>query len=121
MLKKSLRIGKRDLNIFFKIKTRFAKGNLLTLKYAPNGPACRTGRTKSSRWTFVVSVKFKKGAAFRNLARRRMNAVAEEILAGVKPGYDLVFFMAVQKKRVPGFMELRDDMIDILKRSFLYV
>jgi len=106
MLKKSLRLGKRDLEGFFKAKSRFCPGNLLQMRFLPAAEA--------TKWAFVVSSSVKKNAVARNLVRRRMAEIARDLGDQIKKNADLVFFLKLGEKKTPSYEKLKNDMIRIL-------
>ena len=113
MLKKKLRLGRKDLNDFFQSKSRYYRGGIV---------AMRAGRNKkdASRFAFVVSgVKRRGGAVLRNLARRRMAEVVRVLRAAIPPGWDVVFFLKITGRRAPLLSELKDDIKHVISKSIL--
>lgn len=109
MLPKELRLGRKDLEEFFREKNRFYKGNMID---------CRVHKSKKNhvRWAFVVSSDVKKNAVARNKARRRMNDVASRLQKTIIGGWVFVFLLRLHNKQSPSFGVLQDDMIQILKQ-----
>jgi ribonuclease P protein component len=114
MLKKNLRIPRKDLDAIFKKKGFFCRGTILSLKYVKNN-------LKHTRWAFISSLKEKRAAVYRNLARRRMNEAVQGFANKVQPGLDIVFMLKLAGKKVPSQEIIRNDMIHILDRCGLYV
>lgn len=112
MLPKRFRLDTKALGDFFHHKPTFYKGTVLTLRMRKNN-------SSTSRWAFLVSSSIKKNAASRNLAKRRMREAAKKLQVSVKSGYDLVFFLKLDKKNDPSFRALQDDMIETLKQCGL--
>lgn len=108
MLKKSLRLGKKDLAAIFKARTRYFKGKLITARAVFNGK-------KITRFAFVVSGPKHRAAALRNLARRRMSAAAEE-KKNTPPGIDVVLFLKLGGRSVPSFKEIKSDINYVLDK-----
>lgn len=105
MLKKSFRLGRKELGLFYKKKSFFKKGAFIILRFCRN-------QKGSSRFAFVVSGP-KKSAVSRNLARRRMSEIARTQIDGFPKGIDMVFFLKLgQDRKVPKFNELKKDIIN---------
>ena len=121
MLKKSLRLGRKDLDVFFKRKSVFTSGRLVNLRYINND-------LKTTRFAFVVSFSGdqpQKGrAVLRNLVRRRMSEVVRLIFKKIPPGRDVVLFLKLKTRKPPKYEELKEDIFYVLhkpglSRSFL--
>ena len=106
MLKKQLRLGKKELEGFFNNRSRSFPGDLLRLKVSP--------RDGKSKWAFVVSSSVKKNAVARNLTRRRMAETATTFQDKITKNYNLVFFFKLESKKAPSFKKIKDDMIKTL-------
>ncbi len=109
MLPKQSRLNRKDLEVFFRGKTRFYKGSMLNLKIHKSA-------NSKVQWAFVVSSDIKKNAVARNKTRRRMNDIAFKLQSSIIGGWDLVFMLRLQKKQPPSFKVLQDDMIQTLKQ-----
>lgn len=108
MLPKKERLGRKDIELFFREKTRFYKGKLITLKI-------RKRSSNGIRWAFIISSTIKKNAVARNKVRRRMNEIAQILKESIHDGFDLVFLIKLNTKRPTSFLTLKDDMIHVLK------
>ena len=111
MFKKSLRLTKREIKLFFNSKPRYTKGGYVVLRYLKN-------KKPHSRFAFIVSGP-KKFAVGRNLARRRMSEAVELVYNKIPPGYDLVFFLKLVEKKVPTFKLIKEETNNVLNKSNL--
>ncbi|QQG42696.1 MAG: ribonuclease P protein component [Candidatus Giovannonibacteria bacterium] len=102
-----MRISRKDLERFFKQKSFGVRGETLSARVSAN-------RIGKARFAFVVSGPKNRGAALRNLARRRMSAAVEKFLETAKTGRDIVFFMKIQDRRVPEFKIIMEDVKNVL-------
>ena len=109
MLPKKERLGRKDIELFFREKTKTYKGSVLLLKIK------KRTTSKDVRWAFAISSAIKKNAVARNKTRRRMNEIAENLKESIQGGLDMVFLIKLNTKRPPSFKTLKDDMIHILK------
>lgn len=109
MLPKKERLGRKDIELFFREKTKTYRGSVLLLKIKK-----RTTK-KDVRWAFAISSAIKKNAVARNKTRRRMNEIAENLKGSIPAGLDMVFLIKLNTKQPPSFKTLKDDMIHILK------
>ncbi|OGF62995.1 hypothetical protein A2926_04545 [Candidatus Giovannonibacteria bacterium RIFCSPLOWO2_01_FULL_44_40] len=109
MLKKSFRIGRKGLERFFKLKSGYFKGALLTARARRNNLAF-------NRFAFVVSGPKTRAAHLRNLAKRRMAEAARSVFGAAKPGRDVVFFMKLADRAVPPFAEIKEDIKNVLSK-----
>lgn len=109
MLKKGLRLGRKDLETFFRSKSRHFRGNIVTMRARRNSKSV-------NRFAFVVSGVKSRGAALRNLARRRM-AEAVQKMGGA--GWDIVFFVKLSERKVPSFDDLKKDVKYVISKSIL--
>jgi len=100
-------MDKKELGIFFKEKSRFFRGNLISLKISKNS-------LDQLKWAFVVSSAIKKNAVARNTVRRRMNEVAQEINPSIFKKFNIVVIFRLNDKKPPSFRALKDDMIRTL-------
>jgi ribonuclease P protein component len=114
MLKKELRIDRKGLNSFFKQKTGFTAGNLVSLRYIKNDLG-------KNRFAVVISFsggQAKKGrAVIRNLVKRRILEILRLTTFGSRYGLDMVFFVKINSKSAPKFTLLKEDIIYVLHRS----
>ena len=106
MLKKNLRLSKKDLEKFFKQRSRSFFGDFLRLRALLV--------ISTTKWAFVVSSSITKNAVARNLTRRRMAEIAQSFDGKLKKDYHLVFFLKLISKKAPSFIELKNDMIKTL-------
>ena len=108
-----MRMSRKDLERFFKRKSFGARGKTLSARVSEN-------RIGAARFAFVVSGPKNRGAALRNLAKRRMSAAAEEFYKTAKSrpahrsGRDIVFFMKIPDRRVPEFKIIKEDVKHVL-------
>lgn len=120
MLKKIYRLKRKEIELFFGSKSRYARGKLVSVKY-------RRTTNKISRFAFVVSSPKKRFAAKRNLLRRRLSEIVRrklgEIPTGpdgtVGAGWDIVFFLKPKGPQIPTFRELKEDIEYVLSRNIL--
>jgi ribonuclease P protein component len=59
------------------------------------------------------------GAVQRNLAKRRIRAVAHSFIPKIKPGWDLIF-IARQPMATAGFTEIQQAMVSLIKRAGMF-
>lgn len=104
--------GLGSLNFAYK-KGSTVRSQLLSLKYA------RNQRRTSYRAAVVVSRKVHKSAVVRNRIRRRIYAVLETELGAKTPPYDLVVTVFSDKVADCEYTELRQQLIDLLKKAKL--
>jgi len=114
MLRSKFRISRSDLESFFKGKSFFAKGNIVSLRFKKDSK-------DYTRWAFVVTSAKKRTAVSRNTARRRMSEITMEIQDRTQAGLDIVFFLKLPDKNVPSYKSLKDDIIHLLTQKTLYV
>ncbi|MEK7502896.1 MAG: ribonuclease P protein component [Patescibacteria group bacterium] len=108
MLKKSQRLSRKDLEKFFKGKFRsYGRGQLMLRVYWGDSG-------ESPRFAFVVSSLIKRNAVARNLTRRRMAEISQELSPKIKGRTDLVFSFKLTGKTAPSFKSLKSDMIELL-------
>ncbi|KKT41824.1 MAG: hypothetical protein UW30_C0004G0023 [Candidatus Giovannonibacteria bacterium GW2011_GWA2_44_13b] len=116
MLKKSLRLNRKDLEGFFKKRARFVSGSIVSARFTENN-------LKYSRFAFVVSFENKqkrKGrAVLRNLLRRRMSEIAGSLIKSIKPGQDIVFFIKLKNQKAPAYADLKKDILYVLSKSHI--
>lgn len=86
----------------------------MTLKYIHNP------RRKTSRFGVVVSKKVLKSAVGRNRIRRRIYEVLRHDIAGMKPGYDIVCFVAHATIRTMPADELKAQLTNMITEADLY-
>ena len=108
MLKKQDRLGRKDIELFFREKTGFYNGKILSLKI-------KKRKDNKIHWAFAISSGIKKNTVARNLTRRRMNEIARDMNGYIQYGIDIVFLIKLNTKQPPSFHVLKDDMIHILK------
>lgn len=72
-----------------------------------------------NRFAFVVSGVKPKGAALRNLARRRMAEAVRAMSATIPPGWDVIFFLKLNERRVPPFSALKEDIKYVISKNIL--
>lgn len=102
-----MRMGRKDLEEFFKRKSFSVRGKTLSARISAN----KLGR---QRFAFVVSGPKNRGAVLRNLAKRRMSAAVEKFYKAGEAGNDIVFFMKLSQRRVPEFEVIREDVKHVL-------
>jgi len=107
MLKKQLRLTRKELKAFFGRRFRVCRGSMLTLRVSRNG----SGTTKAA---FVVASSLTRNAPARNTVRRRLGEIVSELYPQITPGLDLVFSYTLQKRTAPSFKVLKDDTIKTL-------
>lgn len=107
MLKKSQRLGKRDIEKFFKGKFKVFKSGEILLR-------AKRGDEKVLKFAFIISSSIKRNAVARNLTRRRMSEIAKELAPKISGGLELVFSFKLLQKRAPSFSSLKSDMINLL-------
>lgn len=120
MLKRSLRLSRRDLENFFRKRSYYFRGALITAR-------ARRSRGPISRFAFVASGTKNRAAHLRNLARRRMaeavQAMLKDVLAGpdgaVGAGWDIVFFIKLPGRQVPSFEVIKKDIKNVLSKNIL--
>lgn len=116
MLKKSLRLGRKDLEIFFQKRSKFVPGGIVSLRFAENN-------FQYSRFAFVVSFEDKqkrKGrAVIRNILRRRMSEIVRNSAKNIKLGLDVVFFIKIKSQKIPTYRALTEDIQHVLSKSHL--
>ena len=126
MLKKILRLSRKDLEAFFstgggsafggKKRPKFTTGKLVSLRFNENN-------LKHSRFAFIVSFEDKqkrKGrAVIRNLLRRRMSEIVRNSVKNIKPGLDMVFFIKIKNQKQPKYRALTEDIQYVLSKSYL--
>ena len=112
MLKKSLRLGRRDLENFFRKKSYRFRGALITAR------ASRSGGPYS-RFAFVASGPKNRAAHLRNLARRRMAEATQAMLKDVPAGWDIVFFIKLSGRQVPSLDAIKKDIKNVLSKNIL--
>lgn len=114
MLKKDLRLNRKDLNLFFKKKTGFTAGNLVSVRFMKNS-------LNINRFAVVLTFSGgipKKGRAVkRNLIRRRILEIIRLAIGKLGSGLDIVFFVKISNKSTPKFNELKEDISYVLHRS----
>jgi len=71
---------------------------------------------KHSRFGFVVSNKFARKAAVRNLFRRRLRAAAHFLLKNIKPGFDVVIWPKTALKKF-GYQILLNNFKNLLIKN----
>lgn len=81
----------------------------------------RAKRNKKSisRFAFVVSGTKPRGAALRNLARRRMTEAVRAILEIIPTGWDMIFFLKLNERTVPPFGALKEDIQYVISKNIL--
>lgn len=79
-----------------------------------------------NRFAFVVSGIKSRGAALRNLARRRMAEAVQKIGAVgvgsdgiVGAGRDIVFFLKLNERKIPPFKAFKKDIKHVISKSIL--
>ncbi len=107
MLKKQLRLTRRELTAFFGRRFRVCRGEMLTVRVSRNGSSI----TKAA---FVVKSSLTRNAPARNTVRRRLGEVVFELYSKITPGLDLVFSYTLEKRTAPSFRALKDDTIKTL-------
>lgn len=113
MLNKRLRLGRKDLGIFFKEGSRYIRSGSVALRARKNG-------LKKARFAFIVTGPKNRGAVLRNKTRRRLNDAAGLLLDKALPGWDLVFLVKLEKRdTVPSFKELKLEIEHVLSKTFL--
>ncbi len=110
MLKKALRLGRADLAKIFKSKTRSFRGKIISVRVS------RSGKQKN-RFAFIVSGPKNRGAALRNLAKRRMSEAAKSFIKTIPSGRDVVFFIKLSERKVPSFREIKEDIKYVLAQN----
>lgn len=107
MLPKNLRLNRRELNLFFKKKSIFKKGTIVSLRY-------QNKQAYKPKAAFIVSGP-KKSAAARNLARRRISEIVAAEFNRLPKNRDTVFFFKLgQDKKVPTNKEFKKDIINVI-------
>ncbi|MDO8523157.1 MAG: ribonuclease P protein component [bacterium] len=114
MLKKTSRLDRKAMDVFFKKKTSYAAGNLVYIRYIKNN-------LNNSRFGAVISFAAgqpKKGrAVLRNLTKRRILEAVRLMTKNIGSGWDMVFFVKIKGKQAPKFAELKENIIYVLHRS----
>ena len=110
MLKKALRLGRADLAKIFKSKTRSFRGKIVSVIVFRNDK-------QKNRFAFIVSGPKNRGAALRNLARRRMSEAAKSFLKTIPIGRDVVFFIKLSERFAPSFKEIKEDIKYVLAQN----
>mgnify|MGYP001574693424 CR=1 FL=1 len=106
-----MRLGRRELRVFFLGKHSAIKGRNVLLREKKN-----SGLLK--RFAFMVSGP-KKSAAARNLTRRRLYEIIRAEASVIPPGWDLVFSTKLSQKKAIGFLELKEDLKNVLHKADL--
>jgi len=104
-----IRLGRRELAVFFSGKTRAIKEGDILLRIKPNSRNLK-------RFAFIVSGP-KKSAAARNLTRRRLNEIIRDEIREIPPGWDMVFSVRLSTKKAFSFSELKKDAKDVLHKA----
>ena len=116
MLKKSLRIDRRGLEVFFSArggsKPRSFYGKIVAMR-------ARRNNSTTNRFAFVVSGPKTRAAHLRNLARRRMAEAVRTMLKIIPPGRDVVFFLKLNERKVPSFAALKEDIKNVISQNIL--
>src|SRR3989344_79120 len=110
MLKKASRLGRADLAKVFMSKTRSFRGKIVSVRVSLNNK-------QKTRFAFIVPGPKKRGAALRNLARRRMSEAAKSFLKAIPAGRDIVFFIKLLERKAPSFAEIREDIKYVLAQN----
>lgn len=106
--------GKKIFNDLFRFGKTFSN-DLLMMKAAVGEKDAPT------KFGFAASLKYSKKAVERNKAKRRMREAVRSIIAGVKPGWHVVFFISpkfTQKKITPQLV--RENIENLLKKAKIY-
>lgn len=107
MLKKSQRLGKRDIENFFKNRFKSYRLRGIVLRVSKN-------ESKIPRFAFIVSSSIKRNAVARNLTRRRMAEITQELSPKINNNLDMVFSFKLSGKKSPSFISLKNDIIELL-------
>ncbi len=75
---------------------------------------------KETRFGFVVSIKFAKKAAARNLVKRRLRAAMRFLLTRVKQGFDIVIWPK-PKSRHADYRIILQNLKDVLNKNDLFI
>lgn len=110
MLKKALRLSGADLVKIFQSKTRSFRGKIVSVRVSRN-------EKQKNRFAFIASGPKNRGAALRNLAKRRMSEAARSFLKTIPLGRDVVFFIKLLKKKAPSFKEIKEDIKYVLAQN----
>ncbi|MBI4919806.1 ribonuclease P protein component [Candidatus Azambacteria bacterium] len=93
---------------------KVSENEFLRIKFIKNQKGC-------SRFGFIVSNKFAKKAAERNLIKRRLRAAVGFLLKNVKPGFDVAVWPKAALKK-SEYRMLVDNLKNILiKNDILFV
>lgn len=103
-----IKLTKRDIKDFFASRNRVFRGSILLLRLR------KISKDNPPRFAFIVSSAVKRNAPTKNLVRRRMSEIARVLLPKIKTGYDIVFSYKLQNKKAPSFLELKNDIINLL-------
>ena len=107
MLKKALKLNRKELGLFYKKKSFLKKCDFITLRFARNKRA-------GTKFAFIVSGP-KKSAVPRNLTRRRMSEIVRVRINSFPEGLDAVFFFKMDKtKKAPKFKDLKKDINNVI-------
>jgi len=102
MLKKALRLGRADLAKIFRLKTRSFRGKIVSVRVFRN-------EKQKNRFAFIVSGPKNRGAALRNLVKRRVSEAAKSFIKTIPIGRDVVFFIKLSERKAPSFAEIKED------------
>lgn len=72
-----------------------------------------------SRFGFVVSTKIAKGAADRNLAKRKMSEGVRTSVVDTKPGYDVIFLAKPSIIRAPTDVVMKEVKVTLAERKLI--
>lgn len=114
MLAKTNRLVKKE-----DFATVFARGNYVSL---PQGIAIKFLRKDSDfcRLGFPVGKNFSKKAVVRNRARRVLRSASRQVLASLKPGYDIVILLRTDYK-LTNSREMAEDLRILFSKAKLFI
>ncbi len=112
--------------MFFKNKSGFFRGNVLSMRVGGHGDTLSDKR-EAIKFAFVASGPVKRGATLRNLLRRRMNEIIRTNLKNTKTqnnSLNIVFFYKIKNgaksKDLPSYKFLKDDMMELLRAAKIF-
>ena len=117
MLKKTFRLNRADLAKLFRSKTRSFRGKIISVRTLNN-------ERQANRFAFIVSGPKNRGAALRNLVKRRVSEAAKSFLKTMHAarlpdgqGRDVVFFIKLSERFAPSFKEIKEDIKYVLAQN----
>jgi len=110
MLKSQHRIRKdREYKKIFRFSKSQRSGNL-EIKYFKNN-------SDITRFGFVISNKVEKKATRRNSLKRKLRAMAKEVINNLKAGFDVIVIVKSNYAHPYSYDQIKDDFIQGLEKS----